>query len=136
MSEFSAVVVDTNVLVSALLQPRSSSARAVSMVLDGLKVFYSEATLDELRLVLGRKKFDRYLTQEERRSFLSDYLLAAIPVINVHTVSECRDPNDDKFLELALSGEADLILSGDGDLPSLHPWRSVSILSPAQYLAL
>jgi putative PIN family toxin of toxin-antitoxin system len=50
-------------------------------------------------------------------------------------VRECRDPKDDKFLELALDGQADLLVTGDEDLLALHPWRGIPILSPADYLA-
>ena len=50
-------------------------------------------------------------------------------------VRECRDPKDDKFLELALDGQADLLVTGDEDLLALHPWRGIPILSPANYLA-
>ena len=52
----------------------------------------------------------------------------------VYPVRECRDPKDDKFLEVALNGRADLILTGDADLLALHPWQNIAILSPAQYL--
>ena len=51
-------------------------------------------------------------------------------------VTDCRDPKDNKFLELALSGKADFIITGDDDLLNLHPWRGIAILSPADYLAL
>jgi putative PIN family toxin of toxin-antitoxin system len=50
-------------------------------------------------------------------------------------VRECRDHKDDKFLELALDGQADLLVTGDEDLLALHPWRGIPILSPADYLA-
>ncbi len=46
----------------------------------------------------------------------------------------CRDPKDDKFLEVALSGKADLILTGDADLLTLNPWRGIAVLTPAEYL--
>jgi uncharacterized protein len=49
-------------------------------------------------------------------------------------VTDCRDPKDDKYLELALAAGAET--SGDDDLLVLHPWRSVRILRPADYLAL
>jgi len=48
--------------------------------------------------------------------------------------ARCRDPKDDKFLELALNGRADAIITGDADLLALHPWREVAIVSPADYL--
>jgi uncharacterized protein len=51
-------------------------------------------------------------------------------------VTDCRDPKDDKYLELALAAAAAFIVSSDDDLIVLHPWRGVSILSPAAYMAL
>jgi predicted nucleic acid-binding protein len=51
-------------------------------------------------------------------------------------VTDCRDPKDDKYLELALAAGAETIVSSDDDLLVLHPWRSVRILRPADYLAL
>jgi uncharacterized protein len=50
-------------------------------------------------------------------------------------VTDCRDPKDDKYLELALAAGAETIVSSDDDLLTLHPWRDVRILSPAGYLA-
>ena len=47
----------------------------------------------------------------------------------------CRDPTDDKFLELAVSGNADLILSGDKDLLTLHPFRGIPIVTPAAFVS-
>ena len=49
-------------------------------------------------------------------------------------VSVCRDPKDDKFLELALSGEATHIISSDYDLLSLHPFRGIAVLSPQDFV--
>jgi predicted nucleic acid-binding protein len=51
------------------------------------------------------------------------------------TVSDCRDPKGNKYLELALAASADTIISSDADLLMLHPWRNVRILRPADYLA-
>jgi uncharacterized protein len=55
-----------------------------------------------------------------------------VPIIQ--TVRECRDPDDDKILELALNGRADVIITGDEDLLELHPWREIAILTPVSYL--
>jgi putative PIN family toxin of toxin-antitoxin system len=49
-------------------------------------------------------------------------------------IKECRDPKDDKFLELAVSGKADFIISGDGDLRVLNPFRKIKIVSPREFL--
>ena len=66
--------------------------------------------------------------------FLADLLekSAVIPIIESITV--CRDPDDDKFLERAVSGNADYLVSGDDDLLALHPFRAIPILRPAAFL--
>jgi predicted nucleic acid-binding protein len=55
-------------------------------------------------------------------------------VPTVYPVRECRDPKDDKFLEVALNGKADLILTGETALLAMHPWQGIAILSPERYL--
>jgi predicted nucleic acid-binding protein len=49
-------------------------------------------------------------------------------------VRACRDPRDDKFLEVAVHGRADAIVTGDRDLLDLNPFRGIAILTPAEYL--
>lgn len=94
----------------------------------------SEETLAELSDVLARPKFDRYVTREDRQQFLR--LLGGIVRVIAITqrISACRDPKDDKFLDVALNGEAQLILTGDRDLLELHPFHGVEILKPADFL--
>ena len=128
------VVVDTNVLISRLLLPGSVPARAVSQVVRHGQMLMSEATLEELAQVLARRKFDPYLTVAERQQFLRllGHIAELIPI--ARAIRRCRDPRDDKFLELAFSGDADVIVSGDRDLLDLHPFEGVVICSPADYL--
>lgn len=55
----------------------------------------------------------------------------------IEIVRECGDPKDDKYLTPAAAGKVDVIVSSEvHDLLSMHPWRGISILSPATYLAL
>jgi putative PIN family toxin of toxin-antitoxin system len=128
------VVIDTNVFVSAIFLPLSTPRRAVDWVLDRGVLLFSEAALSELAEVLSREKLDRYVSFADRESFLRQLsgTVEFVPII--HRVRECRDPKDDKFLEVALNGRADLILTGDADLLTMHPWRGITILSPADYL--
>ena len=128
------IVADTNCLISRLLLPSALPARAVRHAVDHGILLVSEATMIELADVIARPKFDRYISLEDRQQFLQLLGRVAKFVANVYKVSDCRDPKDDKFLEVALSGRADLILTGDADLLTLHPWRGITILSPAQYL--
>lgn len=128
------IVADTNCLISRLLLPSSVPGRAVRRAVDHGILLVSEATMMELADVLARPKFDRYISLEDRQQFLRLLGRVAEFVAGVYKVSDCRDPKDDKFLEVALNGRADLILTGDADLLILHPWRGIAILSPAQYL--
>jgi len=128
------VVVDTNVLVSRLILPQSLPAQAMRRAELEARLLISETTMYELADVLGRSKFDRYITLENRKSFLRrlGHIAEFIPIIQI--VRECRDPKDDKFLEVALNGRADVIVTGDVDLLEMHPWRGIEILSPATFL--
>ncbi len=127
-------VLDTNVLVSALLMggaPRS----ALDTVLDNGVVLVSTATLLELADVLGRPKFDKYLTEDERMRFLVGLLKQAEMVDITEAIEACRDPRDNKFLELAVCGRADVLISGDEDLLVLDPFRNVTIVTPQEFSA-
>jgi len=128
------IVVDTNALISRLLLPTSVPGQAVRKAVEEAQLLVSEATLEELADVLSRAKFDPYITIEERQEFLRRLGRIAEMVPIVHVIRACRDPEDDKFLELAVNGAADLIVTGDDDLLVLHPFRGIPILTPASYL--
>jgi putative PIN family toxin of toxin-antitoxin system len=101
--------------------------------LDHRVVLFSEATMSELTEVLSRSKFDQHVSRELRELFLAQIGSAVEFVSIIQLVRECRDPKDDKFLEVALNGRADVIITGDADLLEMHPWREIAILSPAEY---
>lgn len=128
------IVLDINLIISRMLLTRGVAAAVFDLVYDSCFLLTSEPVLAELREVAERAKFDRYLDVATRREFVDRYAAAARLIPVMHTVRDCRDPKDDKLLELALSGRADLILTGDEDLLILHPWRGVSILTPSAYL--
>jgi putative PIN family toxin of toxin-antitoxin system len=129
------IVVDTNVLISAALLPQSASARALDRALEKFQLIQSEGTLAEIIDVIMRPKFVRYFDEERRSRFL--FVLAQVSeVIGVQTrVTECSDPKDNKFLELAIDGNAQLIVSGDSHLRDLHPFRGIAIVTPGEFLA-
>jgi putative PIN family toxin of toxin-antitoxin system len=123
-------VFDTNTLISAALFERSTPGQALRHG----QVLTSPDTLDELVEVLARDNFDRYLTAEEREAFL-EALVERVEVIEpVEETEACRDPDDNKFLELAMEGGAEAIVSGGKDLLALHPFRTVSIVTPSALL--
>src|SRR5580704_5857128 len=123
------LVVDTNVFASAIIFPRSVPRQIVDHALDHDVVIFSEATMTELAEVLSRSKFDSFVSRAERELFLAQIESAAEFVPIIQLVRACRDPNDDKFLELALNGRADVIITGDADLLGMDPWRDVAILA-------
>lgn len=129
------VVIDTGALVSRLLLPGSIPALAVAKAMRESRLLVSRATLMELAEVLSRPKFDRYVTIADRREFLRHLGGIAEMVPVVRQVKVCRDPHDDKFLEVALNGNGTFIVTGDRGLLVLHPFRGISILTPARYLA-
>lgn len=127
-------VFDTNTLVSAVLFEHSKPGQAFRRALEVGNVMLSPSTLDELTEVLERDKFDHYVTSLEREEFLEGLLDRAIVVEPTETVRECRDPKDDKILELAVTAHASHIVTGDNDLLILHPFREIKIVTAEEFL--
>ena len=96
----------------------------------------SSAVLSEVEEVLFRPKFDRYVTQFERRFFLSNFLKMVEFVAVGEVIQVCRDPKDDKILALALSGKAEYIVTGDRDLLVLNCFQGIKIITIEQFLTL
>ena len=128
------IVADSNCLVSRLLLPSSIPGQAVRKAVDTGLLLISEATMEELADALARPKFDRYVSLNDRQQFLRLVGRVGELVPIVYPIRECRDPKDDKFLEVALNGRANLILTGDSDLLALRPWRDIEILTPGEFL--
>ncbi len=127
-------VFDTNVIVSALLFEQSTPGQALYAALDRGELLVSQATILELSEVLSRKKFDRYVTREERERFLMTLLRDAVVVDITEEVRVCRDPKDDGILEVAVNGGTACIVTGDEDLLVLHPFRGMAILTPVSFV--
>jgi uncharacterized protein len=125
-------VFDSNVLVSAALVgglPR----KAFDKILDNGTVLVSIRVLLELADVLNREKFDKYVTHDERMRFMVSFLKVAEMVEISEKIVACRDPKDDKLLELAVCGDATFLVTGDKDLLVLNPFRNVEIISPRDF---
>jgi putative PIN family toxin of toxin-antitoxin system len=128
------LVFDSNALISALLFEQSVPGRAFQAGLERGTILLSSDVFAELSNVLDRSKFDRYVTREEREQFLVKLLASSVLVERNEEIRACRDPKDDKYLELAVCGAAACLVSGDLDLLALHPFRGVQILTPNQFL--
>ena len=134
------VVFDSSTLVSVVLRSSSLPEKAFRLALQNCVVCVSDSTLDELRAVLARGKFDRYLGKAERLQFVSmlrgNAEIFHVSVADLDSVwPSCRDRGDNKFLALAAVSEADLIVSSDDDLLVLNPWNGIPIVTPADFLS-
>ena len=131
-------VIDTNVLLAALLW-RGPPHALLAQIRDGmLGLVSSPALLAELTDVLGRAKFDAILTRSNtsREKAMAE-LRQLAEVIEPPPLPQpvCRDPDDDEVLALAIAAQADLIVSGDNELLVLLQFNGIPIVSPAQAVA-
>jgi putative PIN family toxin of toxin-antitoxin system len=128
-------VFDTNVLVSALLFAQSRPRQAFDAALAQGSILTSLELLSELDAVLSRPKFNRYLLREERTRFLQAFIQQAVLIEVTEHIEVCRDPKDNMVLELAVSGGASHIVTGDADLLGLNPFHGIAIASPDAFVA-
>jgi len=126
-------VFDTNTLIAAACFPRSFGLRAFNHVLDHGTFITCSQALDELLDVIVRSKFDRFSPRADRIKFYEIYLVEAESIQIAGTLKVCRDPTDDKFLELAVTGKAEYLVTRDNDLLVMNPFRGVHICD-AEYL--
>lgn len=127
-------VIDTNNLISTFLFEYSTPTVAYNKVKQLGKLAVSIETFDEFCNVFIRAKFDKYISFEKRMMIINEFSELAV----FHNIGEeievCRDPKDNKFLELAVSAKASCIITGDKDLLELHPFRGIPILNAADFL--
>lgn len=128
------IVFDTNAFASAAILPASVSGRALAWGVRYFQIVLSEATLEELVTVLHRPKFARYFEGDALADFLTTLARISEFVVPTHGITACRDPQDNKFLEVAVASHALILVTGDKDLLVLHPFQSIDIL-PAGELA-
>src|SRR5438046_753889 len=117
------VVLDTNVLISAVLSPLGKPFACLDWVLDNATLIVSRELLEELETRLARPKFSKYVDDSRRRAFVADLSLSAVQVELSGAVTVCRDPEDDKLLEITIVGRADCLVTGDQDLLTLDPFQ-------------
>jgi uncharacterized protein len=123
------------VLVSAALFSNSVAGNALTKALSEFSLVTSTACFDEFAEEILRPKFRKYLDMKDAIAIIEGYEKNAKLVSITHSITDCRDPKDNKFLELALSASAKFIVSGNADLLTLSPYHTISILTPAQFLA-
>jgi putative PIN family toxin of toxin-antitoxin system len=129
------VVLDTNVVVSALLFTGVSSTLVPLWQGGAITALVSRSILQEYLRVLGYPKFK--LSETDIKSLIEEEVLPYVEVVRPRKrlrVVE-RDPSDNNFVECAVSGRARVIVSGDKDLLTIGQYRKIVIQSPAQFLA-
>jgi len=127
------IVVDTNIFVSAALKDKSLPAIAVRSVQHQGTLLKSSLTEAQFHEVLARPYLAPLISQA-MLGWLQQLMASAEMVSITKRIAACRDPTDDKFLELAIGGHADLIVSGDADLLVLNPFRGIPIVSAATFV--
>ncbi|MGA7578077.1 MAG: putative toxin-antitoxin system toxin component, PIN family [Desulfobaccales bacterium] len=137
------VVLDTNVLVSALLTPGNPPAKILEMALEGhLRIIISPAIIREIGLVFRHPRLKKTMerhhlsSQEVEEAIFKILKVATITPGEALTQGVSRDPADDQVLWCAVEGRADFIISGDQDLTVLESYEGIRILEPAVFLRL
>jgi putative PIN family toxin of toxin-antitoxin system len=128
------IVIDTNVLISAALLPKSKIGTLLEIIVDNFVIAQNESTFAELENRIQREKFDRYFGDNGRIIFLTR-LAQAVENFPIKTqIQISRDADDDKFIGLAIDSGATILISGDLDLKDVKTYKGIEILSPAQFL--
>ena len=133
------VVLDTNVLVSSMIASRGTIGRVLQLLRDDEFVaVYSKPMIHEVIEVLRRPRIqEKYqIGSQEIYALLRLIVFRGSPVVPITKIYVCRDSKDNKFLEAAVDGEADCIVTGDMDLLTLHPFRGIAILSPTDLIGM
>lgn len=125
------VVLDTNIFISILKRGKLRSI--LDYWIDGkFDLVISDEILEEIFRVLLRPKFN--FTAEEIENLGSLIFERAIMCNPIQKITICKDRDDNKFIECALKGEAEYIVSGDSDLLTLKKFKNIEIISPIEFL--
>jgi putative PIN family toxin of toxin-antitoxin system len=127
-------IIDTNTLISAFLFKASNPRKAFDKAIETGKISASLETYNEFSEVLLRPKFNKYISTENKLLVLKEFKELIIFCEISESINVCRDPKDNKFLELAVSAKASCIITGDKDLLVLHPFRGIPIFNGTDFL--
>ncbi|MBS1745244.1 MAG: putative toxin-antitoxin system toxin component, PIN family [Bacteroidetes bacterium] len=128
-------VFDTNTLISASLLIDSVNRKAIRKAILLGEISFSSESINEFKEVIFRKKFDRYfISDEERLELFNEIENSITQFFPSEAINACRDPKDNKFLELAIAASASCIITGDKDLLILNPFRNIPILNAFDFL--
>ena len=134
MKRIKVFVLDTNTLISAFLLPNSTSRKAIDKAISNGIIAISNDTINEFSDTFIRSKFDKYISLKLRLEIIEEFKFIAKLITPSILITACRDPKDNKFLELALSSKVTYIITGDEDLLVLNPFENISIITASQFL--
>jgi uncharacterized protein len=130
------VVLDTNVVISAGISSDGNPAKIFELfLLEKIINYTTYEIIREIENVMQREKITKILSVDGRKFVLENFKQFSIlikPTISINKVEE--DPDDDKFLECAISANIDYIISGDEHLLKLKEFRGIYILNPTEFL--
>ncbi len=129
------IVLDAPTLVQALIGRETLAERVYWMVTETNKLPLSPAVQDAVLDIVARPFLSRYLSPGLVASALGALRARSQLFEPRLSVTECRDPKDNRYLELAVAAGASAIVSQDEDLLSLQIWRGIRMIRPAKLLA-
>jgi len=134
------IVLDSNVFVSALINPRGKPAQILNYVFENkIRLFTSPSIIEELERVLSYPKLVKRhgLEKQELKKFVSD-LLSILSLVEGKKAIEviAEDPADNNYLSCVVDAKADFIVSGDIHLLNLREYEGIQIITPAQFLEM
>ena len=133
------VVLDANVVISALIRPDSAPGRILKAAVEGraLRALLSRPLVEELRRALGYPQLRPYLKMSSAEAdefvLLLEQIADAVNLDDHPAPGVCRDPHDEPYLQTALAGRADYVVTGDRDLLDLGEVEGIPILAPAAF---
>ena len=133
MSKPASIVIDTNVLISAGLLPKSKTAQMLALAVTRFVIAQNQATWHELETRIARSKFDRYFGESGRLQHLVKIAQSSQFFEASSKISVSRDATDDKFIGLAIDAKASILVSGDVDLKVVRIYEGIEIISPAMF---
>ncbi|MDP9081000.1 MAG: putative toxin-antitoxin system toxin component, PIN family [Bacteroidota bacterium] len=127
-------IIDANIVISIAVFSSQNPIFALNKILSSGTLAFSEPVLQEYAETLSRSKFDKYVSIEKRLVFLQKLIAEGTLITVSEEIRDCRDPKDNKYLELAVSCNASCIITGDSDLLVLNPFRKIPILTPGDFI--
>jgi uncharacterized protein len=132
------IVIDTNILISAALSPNGTAYQAFVLAIRDFTIVQSAETYQEIAQRIYKSKFDKYVSNEKREELLNLIKIKGQFFETTSQVISCRDPDDNKFLELLIDSSAEFLITGDQDLLTLksQPEYQDLIITARDFLEL